>query len=57
MKSSLNVTVYPESMTRTRYTEMYIMQRCMDAVTRELDKMNLEFDCGFNPQEIIIAEC
>lgn len=57
MKSSLNVTVYPESMDQTKYTEVYIMQRCIDAVARELDKMNLEFDCGFNPQEIIIAEC
>ena len=57
MKGTIMITVYPESMEQTNYTSKYIMERCMDVVARELDKMNLKFDCGFNPQEIITAEC
>lgn len=57
MKSAINVTVYPESMVQSKYTEMHIMQRCMNAVARELNKMDLKFDCGFDPDKIIKAEC
>ena len=57
MKSALVINVTSDSLEQTKSSARQVMEIVTDVVARELYNMGLEFDCGFNPQEIAIAEC
>lgn len=57
MKGAIVVNVTSDSLEQTKRSARQVMEILTDVVARELYNMDLEFDCGFNPQEIAVAEC